>query len=81
LELGLAIGRSRFAAMGTHSATIEAVMASPTSRVFSMEAERLEQQLTKAAGLEPPIQLPQVPCNPLWLSRRLGRECEGGAEA
>lgn len=80
LDLGLAIGRTRFAALGMDSATIEAVMASRNSKVFSMDAERLEQQLTKA-GLEPPIQLLQALFNHLWLSRRSAQECEGGADA
>ena len=69
LELGLAIGRSRFAALGMDQATIEAVMESRNSKVFSMDGERLEQQLTQA-GLEPPIQLLQALFNHLWLSRR-----------
>jgi len=50
-------------------ASIEAVMASRNSAVFSMETERLEQQLYQA-GLEPPIQLLQALFNPFWLSRR-----------
>jgi hypothetical protein len=62
LELGLAIGRTRFAALGMDQATIEAVMGSRNSTVFSMDAERLEQQLTQA-GLEPPIQLCCRPCS------------------
>ena len=69
LELGLAIGRSRFAVLGMDQATIEAVLESRNSKVFSMDAERLEQQLTQA-GLEPPIQLLQALFNHLWLSRR-----------
>ena len=69
LELGLAIGRSRFAALGIDQATIEAVMESRNSKVFSMDGERLEQQLIQA-GLEPPIQLLQALFNHLWLSRR-----------
>jgi len=80
LELGLAIGRTRFAALGMDRATIEAVMGSRNSTVFSMDAERLEQQLTQA-GLEPPIQLLQALFNHLWLSRRSAQECEGGADA
>ena len=69
LELGLAIGRVRFAALGMNRATIEAVLASRNSKVFSMDADRLEQQLVQA-GLEPPIQLLQALFNHLWLSRR-----------
>jgi tRNA (cmo5U34)-methyltransferase len=69
LELGLAIGRSRFAALGMDQATIEAVLESRNSKVFSMDAEQLEQQLIQA-GLEPPIQLLQALFNHLWLSRR-----------
>ncbi len=80
LELGMAIGRVRFAALGMDAATIEAVMASRNSKVFSMEAERLTRELTQA-GLEPPIQLLQALFNHLWLSRRPAQECEGGATA
>lgn len=69
LELGLAIGRSRFPVLGMDQATIEAVLESRNSKVFSMDAARLEQQLTQA-GLEPPIQLLQALFNHLWLSRR-----------
>ena len=69
LQLGLAIGRARLQALGIDGATIEAVMASRSSKVFSMDADRLEQQLTQA-GLEPPIQLLQALFNRLWLSRR-----------
>jgi tRNA (cmo5U34)-methyltransferase len=80
LELGLAIGRCRFAALGMDQATIEAVMESRNNKVFSMDPERLEQQLT-LAGLEPPIQLLQALFNHLWLSRRSAQQCEGGGQA
>jgi tRNA (cmo5U34)-methyltransferase len=76
LELGLAIGRARFAALGMDEATMEAVMASRNTKVFSMDTNRLERELSQA-GLEPPIQLLQALFNHLWLSRR----CEGGATA
>jgi SAM-dependent methyltransferase len=76
LELGLAIGRARFAALGMDEATMEAVMASRNTKVFSMDTNRLERDLSQA-GLEPPIQLLQALFNHLWLSRR----CEGGATA
>ena len=62
------------------AATIEAVMASRNSKVFSVDADRLEQQLIEA-GLEPPIQLLQALFNHLWLSQRPAQECEGGATA
>ena len=76
LELGVAIGRARFAALGMDEANMEAVMASRNTKVFSMDTNRLERELSQA-GLEPPIQLLQALFNHLWLSRR----CEGGATA
>jgi len=69
VELGMHIGLARFALLGMDQSTIDAVAASRNSKVFSMDADRLEQQLTKA-GLEPPIQLLQALFNRLWLSRR-----------
>jgi len=80
LELGLAIGRLRLEGLGMDAATIEAVMASRNSKVFSMDRERLQRELTQA-GLEPPIQLLQALFQHLWLSRRPAQECEGGATA
>jgi tRNA (cmo5U34)-methyltransferase len=79
-ELGLAIGRARFKALGMDAATIEAVMASRNTKVFSMDEERLQRELTQA-GLEAPIPLLQALFQHLWLSRRPAQECEGGAEA
>jgi tRNA (cmo5U34)-methyltransferase len=79
-DLGLAISQARFTALGMEAATIEAVLASRNSKVFSMDVERLHQQLI-AAGLEPPIQLLQALFNHLWLSRRPLEQCEGGATA
>lgn len=76
LELGKAIGITRLRTLGLDPSTIEAVIASRNTKVFSMDPERLEQQLTQS-GLEPPIQLVQALFNRLWLSRR----CEGGASA
>jgi len=63
------IGLARFALLGMDQSTIDAVAASRNSKVFSMDADRLEQQLT-LAGLEPPIQLVQALFNRLWLIRR-----------
>lgn len=79
-ELGLAIGRARFEALGMDAATIEAVMDSRNTKVFSMDEERLERELT-LAGLEAPIPLLQALFQRLWLSRRAAQECEGGATA
>ena len=76
LELGMAIGGARLRALGMDPTTIEAVMASRNTKVFSMDPARLEHQLTRS-GLEPPIQLVQALFSRLWLSRR----CEGGASA
>ena len=58
----------------------EVVMTSRNSKVFSMDAERLERELTQA-GLEPPIQLLQALFNHLWLSRQSAQKCEGGGQA
>ena len=69
VELAMHIGLTRFALLGMDQGTIDAVAASRNSKVFSMDADRLEQQLT-LAGLEPPIQLLQALFNRLWLSRR-----------
>lgn len=69
VELAMHIGLARFALLGMDQGTIDAVAASRNSKVFSMDADRLEQQLTQA-GLEPPIQLLQALFNRLWLSRR-----------
>ena len=69
VELAMHIGLARFALLGMNQSTIDAVAASRNSKVFSMDADRLEQQLTQA-GLEPPIQLLQALFNRLWLSRR-----------
>jgi SAM-dependent methyltransferase len=69
VELAMHIGLARFALLGMDQSTIDAVVASRNSKVFSMDADRLEQQLTQA-GLEPPIQLLQALFNRLWLSRR-----------
>lgn len=80
LELGIAIGVARFRALGMDPNTIEALMASRNTKVFSMDAERLERQLTHA-GLEPPIQLLQALFHRLWLSRRAPVQCEGDAIA
>lgn len=79
-ELGLAIGRARFEALGMDTATIEAVMDSRNTKVFSMDEERLERELT-LAGLEAPIPLLQALFQRLWLSRRPAQKCEGGATA
>jgi SAM-dependent methyltransferase len=79
-ELGLAIGRARFEALGMDAATIEAVMASRNTKVFSMDEERLQRELTQA-GLEAPIPLLQALFQHLWLSRRPAQECEGGPTA
>ena len=80
LELGLAIGRARFAALGMDGGTIAEVMASRNRAVFSMDTARLRHALNQA-GLEPPVQLLQALFNHLWLSRRAALECEGGANA
>ena len=80
VELAMHIGLARFALLGMDQATIDAVVASRNSKVFSMDADRLGQQLT-LAGLEPPIQLLQALFNRLWLSRRAALQCEGGATA
>ena len=69
VELAMHIGLARFALLGMDQSTIDAVAASRNSKVFSMDADRLEQQLT-LAGLEPPIQLVQALFNRLWLIRR-----------
>lgn len=69
VELAMHIGLARFALLGMDQSTIDAVAASRNNKVFSMDADRLEQQLTQA-GLEPPIQLLQALFNRLWLSRR-----------
>ena len=69
VELAMHIGLARFALLGMDQGTIDAVAASRNNKVFSMDADRLEQQLT-LAGLEPPIQLLQALFNRLWLSRR-----------
>ena len=69
VELAMQIGLARFALLGMDQSTIDAVAASRNSKVFSMDADRLGQQLTQA-GLEPPIQLLQALFNRLWLSRR-----------
>jgi SAM-dependent methyltransferase len=69
VELAKQIGLARFALLGMDQSTIDAVAASRNNKVFSMDAGRLEQQLT-LAGLEPPIQLVQALFNRLWLSRR-----------
>jgi len=72
VELAMHIGLARFALLGMDQSTIDAVAASRNNKVFSMDADRLEQQLT-LAGLEPPIQLVQALFNRLWLIRRAGR--------
>lgn len=69
VELAMHIGLARFALLGMDQSTIDAVAASRNSKVFSMDADRLAQQLT-LAGLEPPIQLVQALFNRLWLIRR-----------
>jgi tRNA (cmo5U34)-methyltransferase len=69
LELWMAIARARFAALGMDAPTVNEVMASRNTKVFSMDPVRLEQTLLEA-GLEPPVVLVQALFNRLWLTQR-----------
>ena len=80
LPLAMAIATARFRALGMDEPTVQAVMASRNSKVFSLDHALLERTLHQA-GLEPPTQLLQALFTHLWLSRRPPLQCEGGADA
>jgi SAM-dependent methyltransferase len=69
LKLWMAIARARFAALGLDAQTVNEVMASRNTKVFSMDPVRLEQTLLEA-GLEAPVVLVQALFNRLWLIQR-----------
>ncbi|MEY3930172.1 MAG: hypothetical protein RLZZ516_1882 [Cyanobacteriota bacterium] len=72
--------RLRFRALGMDEPTVQAVMASRNSKVFSLDHALLERTLHEA-GLEPPTQLLQALFTHLWVSRRPPLQCEGGPDA
>ena len=76
----MAIATARFRALGMDEPTVQAVMASRNSKVFSLDHALLERTLHEA-GLEPPTQLLQALFTHLWVSRRPPLQCEGGPDA
>lgn len=80
LPLAMAIATARFRALGMDEPTVQAVMASRNSKVFSLDHALLERTLHEA-GLEPPTQLLQALFTHLWVSRRPPLQCEGGPDA
>ena len=73
----LQLAAARFRALGMEAATVEAVMTSRNTTVFSLDAQLLERRLLRA-GLEAPTQLMQAACFRLWIS---GRPEEGQTPA
>jgi XTP/dITP diphosphohydrolase len=73
----LELAAARFRALGMDGATVEAVMTSRNTTVFSLDAQLLERRLLRA-GLEAPTQLMQAACFRLWIS---GRPAQGQAPA